>query len=460
MYALQANDNAFTATTVKEIKSFFGLHILTGCLRFPRLRMYWDRSLKVDIFPETMGINRFFKLRTNLHCVNNLEQNDPSDKLWKVRPIYNSLLKRCKELTVETNVCVDEQMVPFKGKFSIKQYVKAKPHPWGIKLFLLCGRSGITYNFMIYQGKTTEYNQDLVKKYGQGATIVLSLSKDLEKGKHYLYCDNYFTSYNLIELLNQKSIFIAGTVRINRFSNPPLSKDSDFRKKQRGSSEEVVSQNGVVMVKWLDNRSVVLASNFVGIGDEDRAKRWDKNTKTYIEISRPEIVARYNTSMGGVDKADSLIALYRTKIRSRKWTLRMIFHAVDMTITNSWLEYKEDMRRQQAPPRKLLDLLHFRMQIGESLIKVESTPSRKRGRPREESSDYLTPKRDCLTEVRPLREVQLDMVNHLPIHSEKSLPGRCKKPGCPGKSRWLCQKCKVHLCLQKDKNCFLDFHNT
>lgn len=26
------------------------------------------------------------------------------------------------------------------------------------------------------------------------------------------------------------------------------------------------------------------------------------------------------------------------------------------------------------------------------------------------------------------------------------------------KSRWLCQKCNVHLCLQKDRNCFKLFH--
>lgn len=95
--------------------------------------------------------------------------------------------------------------------------------------------------------------------------------------------------------------------------------------------------DGIVLVKWQDNKPVILASNFVGIGKCDIAKRWDKVKKTYVQISRPEIIKEYNSAMGGVDKTDFLISLYRTKMRTRKWTVRMIFHAVDMAITNDWL---------------------------------------------------------------------------------------------------------------------------
>ena len=46
--------------------------------------------------------------------------------------------------------------------------------------------------------------------------------------------------------------------------------------------------------------------------------------------------------MGGVDKMDFLIQLYRIFIRSRKWTLRVIFHFVSVAVNNSWLEYQRD----------------------------------------------------------------------------------------------------------------------
>ncbi|KAG5888641.1 hypothetical protein JTB14_021266 [Gonioctena quinquepunctata] len=68
--------------------------------------------------------------------------------------------------------CIDEQIRPFKGRLSIKQYIKNKPHPWGLKLYLLGGESGLTYNFLIYPGSTMEKEPSYLK-YGQGATVVL-----------------------------------------------------------------------------------------------------------------------------------------------------------------------------------------------------------------------------------------------------------------------------------------------
>lgn len=51
------------------------------------------------------------------------------------------------ELKPETKLSTDEQMVPFKGQLNVKQYVKEKPSP-----------CGMLYDFLIYQGSTTELN--------------------------------------------------------------------------------------------------------------------------------------------------------------------------------------------------------------------------------------------------------------------------------------------------------------
>ena len=81
-------------------------------------------------------------------------------------------------------------------------------------------------------------------------------------------------------------------------------------KKGRGSHDEVRSRDGkVVLVKWFDNRSVVLASNFVGVGDEDEVERWEQKEGWFLKINRPEVVKKYNQAMGGVDKLDQLISL-------------------------------------------------------------------------------------------------------------------------------------------------------
>lgn len=462
IYALQQGRSSFKQTTASEIEVLFALHILAGTLKFPRIHMYWDRALKVNVFQENMSRYRFFELRTNLHIVNNLEKpSENKDKFFKVRPIYTAIRKRCNELPVEENVCVDEGIIPFTGKLSAKQYIKGKPNPWGIKMFMLCGKSGIVHDFLLYQGSTTELDENCCKRLGLAPAVVLQLSKQILDGTcHKLYFDNYFSSYHLFQVLKEYGIKAAGTVRLNRFGkNIPFSDDKTLMKQPRGYCEEVASADDIFLCKWLDNKPVVLGSNFIGKGLVDEVDRWEKKKNMYVKVERPEIVRRYNHAMGGVDLFDQLISYYRIFVKSRKWTLRMIFHAVDFAIAQSWLEYRRDAGRLGVPKNKQLDLLHFRIRLADGLIMCQKKLQvKKRGRPSTEGvpSDMHVVQRKK-GELRPAHEIQFDAIDHFPLHDDGA-PSRCKYPQCKGRSRIQCQKCKVHLCLQKDRNCFLQFH--
>lgn len=461
MYALQKGDTNFKPTCKDEIQKFFALHIAMGSLGFPRARLYWDTALGVKMFYETMPRNRFFAIRSNIHVVNNLERPENcKDVMYKVRPLYDSFRKRCLQLHVEESVCVDEQMVPFKGTLSVKQYMQSKPCKWGIKIFVLCGESGMCYDFLIYQGSSTEIDPECMKQFGLGAAIVISLSNRLEGG-HYLYFDNFFSTYNLFEYLKDKNICAAGTVRLNRFANPPLLTDKDMAKNGRGCNDEVCSADQkVVLVKWFDNKSVVIGSNFLGVGKKDQVERWDKKGKQYLKVERPEVIKLYNKSMGGVDKLDQLVSYYRIMIKSRKWTLRMLFHVVDLAVVNSWLEYRRDAETAGIPKARVLDLLHFRMRLSDSLLTVgKPVVSSKRGRPSgSPASQPSTKSSKAHVESRPYKEQRMDMVDHFPEYDEKKEATRCKRSGCKGKTHVFCIKCKVHLCFVKGKNCFHEFH--
>lgn len=166
--------------------------------------------------------------------------------------------------------------------------------------------------------------------------------------------------------------------------------------------------------------------------------------------------------MGGVDLLDQLISLYRIYIRSRKWTLRLIFHAVDFAIVNSWLEYRRDCNKLCIPKKNVLDLMQFRMRVAEGLIKVGKVVSRKRGRPSSDSSsprDEKSPRNEkSRHECKPTREVRMDATDHMP-HLDGNKEGkRCKYAKCNRKTHFYCDKCGVHLCITKDRNCFVDFH--
>jgi len=88
-----------------------------------------------------MTRNRLFELRSCFHVIDNKAiSNDNCDKFVKIRPLYDAFIKRCSKLPVEQNFSVDEQIFPFKGNLSIKQYIRGKPIPWEIKIFCYVDR--------------------------------------------------------------------------------------------------------------------------------------------------------------------------------------------------------------------------------------------------------------------------------------------------------------------------------
>lgn len=300
------------------------------------------------------------------------------------------------------------------------------------------------------------------KKIGFCASVVIHLANRLEERGHKLFYDNFFSSYQLLEILREKGINAGGTIRLDRFGKPPFLTDKDMLQKGRGLADSVVSKDEkVVVVKWQDNKCVHLASNFVGIGDTDSAKRWDKKSKKYVEVSRPEIVTVYNNGMGGVDLLDQLISYYRVFIRSKEWALRIIFHFVDFAVCSSWIEYRRDQIKANVPKKHIMDLLKFRMELTYALIKVGNPVVRpaKRGRPKSSDTDESKSVRrhNQAHEVRPCKDIRLDRYDHIVEHDKKSQPTRCKNDKCKGRTFFYCKKCKIHLCISKK---IIVFRNT
>lgn len=254
------------------------------------------------------------------------------------------------------------------------------------------------------------------------------------------------------------NINAGGTIRLNRFFQPSLTPEKIFMKSPRGTSEEVTCDTGdVTVVQWVDNRCVLLASNFTGIGEEDEVKRWEKRSKSYLQIKRPEIIKKYNHAMGGVDLLDQMIGLYRIFIRSKKWTLRMMFHAFDLAIICAWKEYKQLATQSDVPANQQHDLLAFRMRLADQLIHSSAEKKTKRGRKSAEEP-WIPSKKRPGSEQRPYEEVVFDSIGHLAHHDDRKLPTRCKKVGCDNKTHIMCLKCNVHLCINNRRNCFSEFH--
>jgi hypothetical protein len=62
----------------------------------------------------------------------------------------------------------------------------------------------------------------------------------------------------------------------------------------------------------------------VGIDPMGTCERWVKEQKNKIDIPRLTIESKYNKFMGGVDLEDTLVELYRIKLKGKRGYMRII----------------------------------------------------------------------------------------------------------------------------------------
>ncbi|KAF2355450.1 PiggyBac transposable element-derived protein, partial [Trinorchestia longiramus] len=152
--------------------------------------LHWSEYAMNDKISSTMSRKRWEDIKASLHLVDN-SKLDPSNKLAKVRLLVDHLREKFQKLPMEEHLSVDEQIVPFKGTSSMKQYIPKKPHKWGYKIFVLAGSSGLVYDFIPYTGKIAQVDRPGVPDLGASGNSVLHLAECIPDGNHSkLFFDN------------------------------------------------------------------------------------------------------------------------------------------------------------------------------------------------------------------------------------------------------------------------------
>ncbi len=154
-----------------------------------------------DIAPNVMTYRRFKQIGSKLHFSNN-ELAPKEDRVFKIRELMDELNSSfAAQNKPPRNVCIDETLVPFRGRTVMRQYNKSKSHHYGLKLFKLCSGNGYTHKFLLYSGKSdfSWKPDDVVLKLMDGY---------LERGQ-ILTADNYYTFLPLVsEFLKQKTYLV------------------------------------------------------------------------------------------------------------------------------------------------------------------------------------------------------------------------------------------------------------
>ena len=131
-YARQVMGDAkyqtWSKITVEELRAYFGFCILMAINHLPSLDDYWSRDplLRYSPVADRIPCWRFREISRYLHFVDNNDlapRGDPAyDRLGKVRPLIDHLTEKFDTLYKPSKeVAVDEAMIKFQGRSSLKQ---------------------------------------------------------------------------------------------------------------------------------------------------------------------------------------------------------------------------------------------------------------------------------------------------------------------------------------------------
>lgn len=75
--------------------------------------------------------------------------------------------------------------------------------------------------------------------------------------------------------------------------------------------------------------------------------------------------------MGGMDLCDRLLSYFPIRTRTKTWTVKFLFHLVDLAIVNAWFQHREERSQNETIKKEVLESFEFRPEIGKRLL--EST---------------------------------------------------------------------------------------
>ena len=250
--------------------------------------------------------------------------------------------------------------------------------------------------------------------------------------------------------MKEFSVFGCGTIRMNRRGLPVGLKED--KKMSRGEFDFRTSSDGILVVKWMDNKGVLVASNFHS-SEASVVKRTQKDGNEE-EFVCPLAVKEYNMYMGGVDKADMLIAAYGLNRKAKKWWHRLFFGLIDRTVVNAYIAYSKITATK-------LPLLHFLRDVALGLITLSRPP--RIGRPLNNPYESPLPKPKkqrrggySVSDSIPLNNVGS---HYLVYVNERGRCEVCSQKKIQSRPHSKCKLCNIFLCSNEKKNCFLLFHD-
>jgi len=211
---------------------------------------------------------------------------------------------------------------------------------------------------------------------------------------------------------------------------------SDFGPKQlklKRGDVRVRTRGGLTTLLWKDRRDVYMLTNM----DPPPAEGnfcYDSNHPMI-----PDIVERYNHHTGYVNNSDRMANSYSMCRCTFKWTTKLFFNFLDLTVLNSWILLSSCGAKYIHRDFRLLLVRNLTEEAGKS--QDHPTP-RLVGRPSAAATNVL--------------QLKSHHTKHWPAKSSTNLRCCvCSSRGQRKRTVYMCARCDVGLCVVP---CFAEYH--
>jgi hypothetical protein len=404
-----------------------------GIHKLPAVGQYWGSGeLHNNIIKTIMPKNYFYLLTKALHFpekekTEDLEKeigdNDPeveensyeeSDKIienikvdprHKIQLYLEKLSKNFQKYYVlGKNVTIDESLLHFNGKNTMKYYIPMKPHKWGFKIHLLCDSdTNYLYNMLFDPGKIGKdfiYYED---NSSLAESIVLRLLSCLnDKRQRNVFFDGWYSSISLMKKLTKMGYLNTTILRNN-------SKDLPQKIKQEGYDKAYA--DGVYIQKYEGKKTILFATNY--------------------NIDKEELRNIYNIKNRGVDTFDHYLEISSIQRRSNKWYKKILVFGIDASIINAKIIY--ELRTGNN-----VTTVKFKEKIVAQIFKKYKCSKHK------DIKNYTSSSRKA--------NIPYKFKVHN-IGNAKNNKRKCAK--CQQATTYICTECNISL----HPECFIEYHN-
>lgn len=175
--------------------------LIIGIHNVPSDKNYFSSNplLNTPNFSKILSERRFILIVKFIHFNDNSKSNEFSGEdrlLFKINPVLKYLRERIKKAYIpESEVCIDESLLLWKGRLKYKVYMPLKSARFGIKYYQLCdSRTGYIWNFLVYIFKEIKFDEDIMSETFFFKVEVQFIKELLGKG-YFIVIDNFFLPY-------------------------------------------------------------------------------------------------------------------------------------------------------------------------------------------------------------------------------------------------------------------------